>query len=83
MNILNLKDWNVLGFNESEHDYRFTAEYTIHAIGCPKCSSFLLHRFGTKDKLVMDVPIHGKRVGILVQRQRYRCPLTRIFAPVG
>jgi transposase len=32
-----------------------------------------LYRHGVKKQRFMDLPIHGKRVGIIVMRQRYHC----------
>lgn len=32
-----------------------------------------LYRHGTREQLLMDLPAHGKRVGIDLTRKRYRC----------
>lgn len=52
--------------------------YVIEAIGgveptaCPKCGKGL-YRHGTQRQTYMDVPIHGKRNKIEIDRKRYRC----------
>lgn len=72
-NILGLEDWTVLKREEREHDYRVTAQYDIPLSQCPHCGSTDLKRFGRRNVLFMDMPALGKRVGVEVQRQRYRC----------
>jgi len=38
---------------------------------CPKCGSVAnLYKHGKKNQLFFDLPMHAKRVGIYVQRQR-------------
>jgi transposase len=73
MNILNLPHWTVLSSDKSEHDYRLTVQYDIHELMCPNCLSMKISRFGKLSQLFMDLPAHAKRVGLNVQRQRYRC----------
>jgi transposase len=72
MNILKPPHWKVLDTQEREHDRRHVAEYLVPLEKCPFCRSKNLSRFGTRPALFMDIP-HGKRVGIEVVRQRYRC----------
>lgn len=75
MNILNLKSFNVIELLENEHgDYQIQVEnvtppVVYHACGCVAN----LQKFGVKNQLFMDTPMHGKRVGLMVKRQRYRC----------
>ncbi|MBN1890108.1 MAG: ISL3 family transposase [Thermoflexales bacterium] len=75
MNILNLPDWEVLDVEENQGDYLITARYIPGPASCPVCKRMLprLQLFGTKQRCFMDLPIHAKRVGILVRYQRYRC----------
>ncbi len=74
MNILNLPDWTILHTEEGPHNYRITASYDVAALACSSCLRFgLLQRFGRREQLFLDLPMHGKRVGIHVERQRYRC----------
>ena len=44
------------------------------ALACSSCLRFgFLLRFGKRKQLFLDLPMHGKHVGIHVERQRYRC----------
>lgn len=75
MNILNLIGYEVLRVEESEHDYAIEAMPTrqgYHA--CPNCISMAkVRKFGSLSIIFMDLPIHGKRVGIHINRQRFHC----------
>jgi transposase len=73
MNILSLPKWNVLKVQQNEHDYLVTAEPEEKLAQCPHCGAAGLLRFGKRDQIYMHLPMHGKRVGVLVPRQRYRC----------
>lgn len=74
MYILNLPDWKILDSKDSENDYLIIAEYTQLPFHCLKCHFFAgLKKHGRKPVLFLDLPAHGKRVGIEVQRQRYKC----------
>ena len=78
MNILNLSDWSVDHVEESPRDYRVHATYTPQPDGCIHCGKGMLfkgrlHKHGSREQLLMDLPSHGKRVGILLARARYRC----------
>ena len=75
MNILNLPRFKVLEVQESDHDYHIVAEHIPVPQCCPNCgvANPTLKRHGKRDRLFMDLPIHAKRVGILVRRQRYEC----------
>ncbi|MEQ1557767.1 MAG: ISL3 family transposase [Methyloglobulus sp.] len=60
---------------EEKHDQ----DYHVYAIPssepqcCFDCISVALYRHGTKTSLYMDTPMHGRRVGILLERKRYKC----------
>jgi transposase len=74
MNILNLQDWEVLEVKESEYDYAIHAKYTPEPKACIRCGVLgELYRHGVKKQRFMDLPIHNKRVGLIVHRQRYHC----------
>ena len=74
MNILDPRNWNVMDTTETEHDIKLDVEYTTPPAACPHCGAVDgLVRFGKLDQVYMDLPVHGKRVGLHIQRQRYRC----------
>jgi transposase len=76
MNLLNLPGWEIASVKESKHDYRVEAAYTPQPNACPHCPSNLfpkLYRHGHWPQLIMDLPCHGKRVGISLKRVRWRC----------
>jgi len=76
MNILNLKHWNVTAVKENAHDYRVEATIPEEAPGyCGKCKAMFakMYKHGSRQQLVHDLPVHGKRVGVLLTRTRYRC----------
>ena len=73
MNILNFNDFNILIIKENEHDYLVEVESISPFSYCSKCYTDEKQGFGKKQVLYMDLPIHGKRVGILVNKKRFRC----------
>jgi transposase len=72
-NILNLPDWRVLEVIEAPHDYHITADYLVQPIACVHCASDQFYKFGTMKQVFMDLPHHGKRTGITIDRQRFKC----------
>lgn len=63
----------VTDFQQDEDDYQFHVE-APEPDTCEACGTVgELVRFGKKDQAYRDVPIHGKRVTLWVQRRRYRC----------
>lgn len=73
MDILNLPGLKVLQLTENGHsDCRIRTEMWSPSFSCPDCGSSVIG-FGKKEQLFMDLPIHSKRTGIVVVRQRYRC----------
>lgn len=70
--ILNLHGWTVTALNETPYTYTVEAEYDTPP-KCPKCDSVAYQKFGTRDQGYHDLPVHMKRVAIMVHRQRYRC----------
>ncbi|MEI3599571.1 MULTISPECIES: ISL3 family transposase [unclassified Oceanobacillus] len=75
INMLNLKNFNIIDMKESEDDYRFLVETAISPPSyCLKCGTVAnLYKHGKKQQLFFDLPMHAKRVGIFVKRQRYKC----------
>ena len=73
-NIINLTDWEILATEKNAEDYCFTAKYSKPPASCPLCGRMLprLKRFGVRQQLFLELPIHAKRVGLLVPRQRYQ-----------
>ena len=76
MNILNLPHWTVTAVKENAHDYRVEATVPEETPGyCPKCLKMhtKVYKHGSRQQLLHDLPAHGKRVGVLLTRTRYRC----------
>lgn len=81
MNLLNLPHWIVLEVKESRHDYAVEARYAAETAACPHCQATTLYGHGLVRQTVMDVPSHGKRVGVNLLRTRWRCrACNRTFA---
>lgn len=66
--------------------------YRIHAtvapiagLVCPQCGSYRLQGHGTHEQHYVDVPSHGRRAVIVLQRRRLRCAACgkTIFEPVA
>jgi transposase len=69
-----LPEWELVCEDQNEHDICYTVIAPYKLSACPKCFSsakFYLH--GRCEQLFMDTPMLGKRLGVLVRRQRYRC----------
>jgi len=74
MDILNLPKFNVVHIAETEHDFQIRVETNSPPSACPHCGCVAnLYKHNNREQLSMDLPIHGKRVGLLIKRQRYRC----------
>src|SRR5690625_4593738 len=75
INMLNLPNFKIPDMKESEYDYRFLVESTaLSPSHCPKCGTVAnLYKHGKKQQLFFDLPMHAKRVGIYVNRQRFKC----------
>lgn len=72
-NIPNLPQYRVLKVNETEHDYHIFTEIAAENVPCPHCHSMKIQRWGTREILFKDLPMHGKRVGMYVRARRIRC----------
>lgn len=78
MNLLNLPDYDISRVEQSARDYRAHATYKPEPDRCIHCGKGVLfggklYRHGSREQLLMDLPAHGKRVGVLLTRNRYRC----------
>ncbi len=72
--LLNLPSLKVVRADTLEDlDYHFYCIPTDEPKCCRKCESPDLYNHGYKGYLYVDTPIHGRRVGILLSRQRYKC----------
>jgi transposase len=75
-NILNLSAYTVLSIEENEHDYHIDAGVKADPVpsACPACSSTKLVGFGYgEQRVIKDLPIHAKRVGIYIRPRRMMC----------
>jgi len=73
-NILNWPHWVVDLVEENEHDYRISAHLLNPPTACPLCGTIgVLRPYGVREQRFMDLPVHAKRVGILVGRRRFKC----------
>jgi transposase len=74
MDILNLLRFKILGILENEHDFQIQVETISPPSICPHCGCVAnLYKHNNREQLCMDLQIHGKRVGLLIKRQRYKC----------
>lgn len=75
VNLLNLPSWEIESVDETRQTYRIRARYTKPPAYCPACgvADPGIHRFGKRENVFADLPHHGKRTEIVVERQRYRC----------
>lgn len=74
MDILNLPKFNIVNIAENEHDFQIRVETNSPPLACPHCGCVAnMYKYDNREQLCMDLPIHGKRVGLLIRRQRYRC----------
>ncbi|WP_127483581.1 ISL3 family transposase [Paenibacillus ehimensis] len=74
MDIPNLPKFNILSISENENDFLIQVVTNSPPLACPHCGCKAnLYKHGNREHVCMDLPIHGKRVGLLIKRQRYRC----------
>src|SRR5574343_537580 len=76
MDILNLPGFDVLERTEGHDEYEIKIRYTIKPNTCPHCRRMFprLHGFGcSRPQGYRDLPIHGKKVLLLLVRARYKC----------
>src|ERR1044071_7001739 len=69
-----LPEWELIREDQNEHDICYTVIAPYKLLACPNCfSSIKFYLHGRCEQLFMDTPMLGKRLGLLVRRQRYRC----------
>ncbi|GMX64915.1 hypothetical protein Elgi_41840 [Paenibacillus elgii] len=74
MDILNLPSFTILNISENGHDFLIQVETNSPPSLCPHCGCVAnLYKHSNREQLCMDLPIHGKRVGLHIKRQRYKC----------
>ena len=73
-NRLGMKDWIVLETQEDAYNMRVVAGKPVQPEVCPRCGveNPRVYKHDQQDQTFMDTPMHGKRVGIQVVRQRWR-----------
>ncbi len=87
-NILNLPQYRVLSVEETDQDYHIAAEPVEPTRQCPHCGSSRFQGWGGAEqpRLIKDLPMHGKRVGIYIDPKRFRCQapdcLKTFFTPL-
>lgn len=74
MPFLNLPGWKTLANPHTSTDYQVSAVYTVPPDKCPKCGNTKgIYGHGRRKQHVVDIPSHGKRVAITLDRTRHRC----------
>ncbi|MNK30543.1 Transposase [compost metagenome] len=74
MDILNLPKFNILSVSENEFDFMIQVVTNSPPLACPHCGCIAnLYKHDSREQICMDMPIHGKHVGLLIKRRRYRC----------
>lgn len=74
MDILNLPEFNIIEIANNEYDIQIKVEASSPPVACPHCGCVAnLYKHDSREQVCMDLPIHGKRVGLHIRRQRYRC----------
>lgn len=74
MDALNLPNWSMVDYTETDEHITMEVDYDTHITTCPACGTVgALNRFGRAAQTFIDLPVRGKHVGLNVQRQRYRC----------
>jgi len=72
--LLNLPGLPVEQVVEDEHQYSIKVSRRRQRLHCPHCGSLALKPNGSREVRIHDLPMHGKRVGIWFDRQRFLCP---------
>lgn len=73
-NILNWPHWTVIRVEETDSDYRISAQPATPPSVCIFCGTIgQLRPYGARAQRFMDLPVHAKRTGILVERRRLDC----------
>lgn len=73
-NLLSLQDLIVIEPpQENESDMLFKVEAINPPERCPECGFDKLNKHSSRKQLIMDLPIRLKRVGLQLNRRRYKC----------
>ncbi len=78
MDTLNLPGVKTSGVQHLGPGYLARAEIISKTTNCPTCGSDKLSAFGTRKIRYMDLPMHGERALIDLDRQRYQCQSCKI-----
>lgn len=74
MDRLNLSKFNILSISENDFDFLIQVVTNSSPLACPHCGCIAkLYKHDSREQVCIDLPIHGKRVCLLIKRQRYRC----------
>ena len=73
MNQLNLSEFEVIEVQSNEHDLLFIVKAIDPPKACYECGSISYYKHGKTDRFVRDLSSFGKRVGIRIQGNRYKC----------
>lgn len=58
---------------KNETDMTFKVEAVGPPERCPECGFDKLYKHSSRNQLIMDLPIRLKRVGLQLNRRRYKC----------
>ncbi|UYO07977.1 ISL3 family transposase [Paenibacillus sp. PSB04] len=74
MDILNFPKFNILSICENEFEFLIQMVTNSPPLACPHCGCIAnLYKHDSREQNCMDLPLHGKRVSLLIKRQRYCC----------
>lgn len=73
IDFLRLRGLKPVRVEETANDLHVYAESTQTVSACVHCASPTIVGFGRHERLIRDLPAHGKRVGIYLNARRYRC----------
>jgi transposase len=70
---LKFPGYDVLSTAETDTGYKISVESTSKRCRCAVCNSSETVSYGRREKILYDLPIHGKSVRLFVNGQRCRC----------
>ncbi|WP_078394740.1 ISL3 family transposase [Shouchella patagoniensis] len=73
--LLGLSEFKILeGIQENENDILIRIETNSNPFYCPHCGRpAKFYRHGNRKQVILDLPIRFKRVGLQLNRRRYKC----------
>lgn len=71
--LLQLRSLRAVEVTDNDDHYLILVDGQGEPSQCPACGSAVLYRHGVQRQRYMDVPMHGKRVLLEIDRRRYRC----------